>query len=177
MADNAGVVSDASTELFKAACDEVAFSGDTAKVQVMRPAHVTGAEGSKTIVEITDGTGLFVHETPRASGGLSNAHLVAAGSTNATSVKASAGQVYTVDVFNKAATPRYVKFHNTAGAPTAGTGVVRTVGVQAGVARNVVFPGGLAFSTGIAMTLVTGIADSDATAVTAEDLVVDVGYK
>jgi hypothetical protein len=36
--------------------------------------------------------------------------------------------------------------------------------------------GGVAFTTGIAFTTVTGIADADATAVTASDLSIDIFY-
>jgi hypothetical protein len=125
----------------------------------------------------SDQTAISVTSSPATSGGYSNSHLVAAGSTNATSVKASAGQLYVVSVLNLAAAPRYLKFHNTAGAPSAGTGVVYTVAVQAGVERTITFPHGLAFSTGIAFTTVTGVADANTDAVTASDLVIDVSYK
>lgn len=177
MADNAAVKSDASATLFTAACDEVTYSGDTTKVQIVRLAHVSGSEGSKTFTEIVDTTGVKTHEIPTTAGGLSRSHLVAAGSGDATAVKASAGQLYAVDVFNVATTPRYVKFHNSTAAPTVGSGVVLTVGVQAGVGRQVSWPNGVEFSTGIAMSLVTGIADNSTAAVTAADLVVDVFYK
>jgi hypothetical protein len=43
------------------ATDEVTYSGDTADVQLMRPVHVSGAEGSKTVDALTDATGLNVH--------------------------------------------------------------------------------------------------------------------
>jgi hypothetical protein len=36
-----------------AATDEVTYSGDTSDVQLVRPVLVTGAEGSKTVVELT----------------------------------------------------------------------------------------------------------------------------
>ena len=113
---------------------------------------------------------------PRTAGGCSNYHAVAAGSTNAANIKASAGQIYGVRVFNNAAYPVYVKFHNDAGTPTPGTGVVKTIGVQAGQAVNLDQPMGIAFSTGIAISIVKGLADADATAVAAADCVVDVEY-
>lgn len=52
MADNAAIKSDASATLFTTACDEVTYSGDTAKVQLMRLVGVTGSEGSKTVTEV-----------------------------------------------------------------------------------------------------------------------------
>jgi len=109
-------------------------------------------------------------------GACSNTHLVAAASTNATSVKASAGLLVGVRVFNNALYPIYVKFHNTAAAPTPGAGVVKTIAVQAGMQRDVVIPGGHYFSTGIGMSIVKGITDADATAVALSDCVVDVEY-
>lgn len=108
--------------------------------------------------------------------GCSIAHLVAAGGGDATSVKASAGQLYGIQIFNNATYPVYVKFHNIASAPTAGSGVVFTVGVQAGLPKDLVLPWGAAFSTGIGMTIVKGIADTNATGVAASDCVVDVFY-
>lgn len=53
MPDNADVKSDSAVTLFKAAADEVTFSGDVAKVQLVRQVTVAGAEGSKTVVDIT----------------------------------------------------------------------------------------------------------------------------
>jgi hypothetical protein len=43
------------------ATDEVTYSGDTADVQLTRPVHVTGAEGSKTVVDVTSADGLIVN--------------------------------------------------------------------------------------------------------------------
>lgn len=113
---------------------------------------------------------------PASSGGVSNLHLVSAGSTNANNVKASAGQVYGWNIFNNAAYPIYVKFYNTAGTPTPGTGVVHTIGVQAGTHVFGEVPSGMAFSTGIGLSITKGIADADATAVLASDCVVDIKY-
>lgn len=109
-------------------------------------------------------------------GASSRKHVVAAASTNPTAIKATPGLVTGVDVFNNAAYPIYVKLHNNAGAPVAGVGVVRTIGVQAGVGRYVSIPLGSYFDTGIALTIVKGLADADATAVALSDCVVDVDY-
>lgn len=160
------------------ATDEVTFSGDTAQVALQRIVHVTGSEGAKTVDAITDSTGLAVHQRPPTStaGGDSNDHFLAAATTNPRSVKASAGFLTRLYVFNNRGTPIYVKFHNTAGTPTAGTGVVRTFGVQAGVSLNLEFPRGIPFTTGIGLTITTGITDADTGALSANDCVVDVGY-
>lgn len=139
-----------------------------------------GDKSTEGGVAPVDGTaGGAVHLRAFTTGGCSIYHLVAAASTNAQNVKASAGQVYAVSVTNRSAgqVPIFVKFHNTAGAPTAGAGVVMTVGVQAGTDRVVEFASGVTFATGIGLSIVKGIADSDTTAVAASDCVVDVFYK
>lgn len=51
------------------ASDEVTYSGDTADVQLLRPVHVTGSEGAKTTVPITDAEGVLVHTPDRVATG------------------------------------------------------------------------------------------------------------
>jgi len=113
----------------------------------------------------------------RICNGASFYHVVAAASTNAANIKASAGRVQGWSIFNAADYPVYVKFHNTAGTPTAGSGVVYTIGVQAGTHVNFDDDDGLAFATGIGISITKLIADADATAVAASDCVVNVHYK
>lgn len=125
-------------------------------------------------------TAWLVSDVGATSGGLSKFHLVSAASTNATSVKASAGQVYGIVAFNLNAAPMYLKFHNTAGTPTAGTGVTDTFmipGNTAGAGFVANFDKGIAFGTGIGITLVTGIADSNSTGVAASEVVLQIYYK
>lgn len=113
---------------------------------------------------------------PGTSGGLSISHIVSAGSTNATNIKASAGQVFGWYIYNSNAAARKVAFHNTAGTPTAGASVVFSLVVPPTSGANVFSEVGIAFATGIAVTMVTGLADSDATAVAANDLVCNIFY-
>lgn len=114
---------------------------------------------------------------PLTTGGVTMSHLIAAASTNATVLKASAGQLYGASIYNNAGYPVYLKFYNTASAPTVGTTtVVYEVPVQAGWAREVHSDEGLAFSTGIAYALTKGIADSDTTATAANDASMDLIY-
>lgn len=105
--------------------------------------------------------------------GCQDYHAVAGASTNAASIKASPGQLYGWNIFNNANYPIYVKLHNTAGTPTPGAGVVQTIAVQAGESDRFFLPTGIAFSTGIGVSIVKGIADNDTTAVAASDGVVD----
>jgi len=137
----------------------------------------TSADGDYSQISTDSAGRLKVVSEPSGTNGYTISKLISAATTNATSVKASAGQLYGYFIYNDANATRYVKLHNTAGAPTAGTGVVMTIGIPAGSAANVEFINGIAFGTGIAFTTVTGIADANATAVGASDLAINLFYK
>lgn len=113
---------------------------------------------------------------PRTSGGLTTYHLVSAATTNATVVKASAGQLYGYYIYNNNAAMRKVAFHNTASAPTAGASIFFTLNIPPNSAANVDFAMGIAFSAGIAFTTVTDNTDAGATAVAAGDLTINLFY-
>lgn len=111
-----------------------------------------------------------------ATDAASGAHIVSAASTNATVVKAGAGRVVGWSLTNTNAAWRYVKLHNQTTTPTAGTGVVRTIAIPPNGVSNFSLEGGIAFTTGIALTTVTGAADADATAVGANDIIGDLFF-
>ena len=116
------------------------------------------------------------YRTTAAGLATTNTHFVAAGSTNATLVKNAAGKVFGWHFANTTAAWRYVKLHNSATAPTAGAGVVRTIGIPPNGVASFFSEGGITFATGIGLTMVTGAADADATAVTANDIVGELFY-
>jgi hypothetical protein len=182
------------------------FQSDCAGFQQVRVTGLAAMTGTATVtLRLSTGTGLvaldtalpagtnsigtvqpgntanttpwLVTQTPAVSGGCSKFHLVSAATTNLTNVKASAGQLFGWRAFNTNAATRYIKLHNTAGTPTAGAGVVETIAVPGGGGSNGLFDTGVAFSTGIGLSMVTGIADADTTAVGASDLVVDLYFK
>ena len=104
-------------------------------------------------------------------------HLISAGSTNAGVVKAAPGQVTGYYIVNTAAAFRYVKLYNKASSPTVGSDTPRIVlGVPPTSAANVAFDLPPFFGTGIAIATVQGVADSDSTAVSANDLAVSLYY-
>ena len=105
-------------------------------------------------------------------------NINSAATTNATSVKASAGTVYSVTASNINAAIRYLKFYNKASAPTVGTDVpVITIPIPAGGAINIPFgTTGHRFATGIALAITTGAADSDTGAVEANEIKVATAY-
>jgi hypothetical protein len=113
---------------------------------------------------------------PGTSGGLSIFHLVSGASTNATNVKASAGQVFGWYIYNSNAAARKVVFHNNAGTPTAGAGVIFAIVIPPTSAANVFTDNGMAFGTGIAITTVTDLTDAGTTAVAANDLIINIFY-
>lgn len=111
-----------------------------------------------------------------STGAASGTHIVSAATANPTVVKASAGRVVGWSFANTTASWRYVKLHNQTTTPTAGTGVVRTIAIPPNGVNVQSLPGGIAFTTGIALTTVTGAADSDATVVALNDIVGDLFY-
>lgn len=106
-------------------------------------------------------------------------HLISAASTNATSVKASAGTVNHIVVNNINAAVRYFKLYNKASAPTVGTDTpVLTLAIPAGSVQSIVLgTRGLRLGTGIAYALTTGITVADTGAVSASEHAVHISYE
>lgn len=96
-------------------------------------------------------------------------NVVSAASTNAASVKSSAGNLYEITVSNPTATPIYVKLYNKASAPTVGTDVpVLTIPVAAGATVALQFgSSGKRFTTGIAIAATAAAAATDTAAAVA----------
>lgn len=115
---------------------------------------------------------------PRTSGGLTtyNALLGAAPAAN---VKAAQGQLYHVSAYNVGLANVYVRFYNTAGVPTIGSGtpvwemVVPGLSPAGGAIEHV--PEGLPFTLGIGYTATGGIGNADATAIAANTVVLNLG--
>jgi len=136
---------------------------------------VTANIGTGSLAAGTNAIGdVGVQYRANATGAASGTHLVSGASTNATVAKAGAGRLLGFVLTNNAGAKVYVKFHNQTTTPTAGSGVVRSFGIPAGGTITFSLEGGIAFSTGIAFTTVTGAADADTTAVAANDIVGDI---
>ncbi len=109
----------------------------------------------------------------RKSAGASVYHKISAASTNADTVKASAGLVTGYYLVNTNIAFRYVKLYDKASNPTVGTDVPLCVyGIPGASAANLSLDPPAVFATGIAIAIVTGIADSDSAAVAANDAAV-----
>lgn len=155
---------------------------------------VTGAYGSADIITsgqvvsasslpvviASDQSTLPVVSKPATSGGITTTfRLNAAGSTNDTLIKGSAGNVYALYMHNNAATARSVKLYNKATQPTVGTDTpVATYRLAATSVTQPSFGGtiGVSFSLGIGIGITLNSGDSDTTAVTAGDVYVDLSY-
>jgi hypothetical protein len=117
--------------------------------------------------------------TPQATttGGSTPSHTMSAASTNATSLKASAGLLYGFCISNANAAARYFKLYNKASAPTVGTDTpVTTIQVPANGTVIRAYPVGMTFSTGIAWAATGLITNADTTAIAANDLSIDIDY-
>jgi hypothetical protein len=134
--------------------------------------------GDVDVLTIAAGTNAIgnVGIIPRTSGGLTTYHLVSAGTTNATSIKGSAGQVFGWYIYNSNAAARKVAFHNTSGTPTAGSSIFFSLMIPPSSGANVFTETGIVFSSGIGITTVTGLADSDSAAVASNDLIINIWY-
>lgn len=113
-----------------------------------------------------------------ATGAASKARVKSAASTNATSVKASAGRLYEIRVCNTSAAMKFLKFYNKASAPTVGTDTpVATYPIAPNGGRvDVVSILGISFATGIAYAITGAVGDSDTTAVAVDDVTGELVY-
>lgn len=127
------------------------------------------------IDQTTPGTTNAVNSTPVTPTPFT---LNSAATTNATSVKGSAGTLYGLACSNAGAAAAFVKLYNKATAPTVGTDVpVITIPIPASsvVSLNLGTLGHR-FATGIALATTNLVADSDTTAVAANQVKVMADY-
>lgn len=157
-------------------------SGTPVTVGLAAGSNLAGKFG---IDQTSPGTTNAVAPQVAASGGATPFHLQSGASTNATSVKASAGQLYSVQLTNTSTTNvAFVKFHDIATSPTPGTTAVKKVftlpsAVSATQPTVVVhaMPLGVSFGSGIGLSITGGSADADTTAVAAGQVIADLDYK
>ncbi len=137
------------------------------------------AAGSAVIGALAAGSNLIgqVNVAPRTTGGCTMYHRKATGDTNLVSIKGSAGQIYGLHVVNRAGAERFVKLYNKASAPVLLSDVpVIVIPLRAGETAVISEINGMAFSAGIAMAITGGIGDTDTTALTANDVVLNLRY-
>ena len=98
--------------------------------------------------------------------------------TNAVSIKATAGKIYAASIMNASAATKYVRLYNLAVAPTVGTSTpYKVIAVPATSSKEVECGTlGLTFSAGISIAITNLAPDNDATAVAAGDVRVLIAY-
>jgi hypothetical protein len=132
-----------------------------------------GVVGIDTPITIAAGQGVTTTPyTPSASS------LTSAATTNATSVKTSAGSLYEITADNFTAAIKWLKIYNKSSAPTVGTDVpILTVPIPINSSVVLNFgTQGKRFTTGIAFALTGAQAVSDTTALAAGDVHTSMSY-
>ena len=109
---------------------------------------------------------------------LSVSKRISTADTNAAVIKSSAGRIYSIFASNNSASWRYLKIYSKATAPTVGTDVpVAVYGIPPGSAMQQNYADiGYYNSLGLVMAITAGIADSDATAIAANEVAVTIMY-
>ncbi len=107
---------------------------------------------------------------------------ISAASTNATSVKATAGNIFSIQAFSIDATPVYLKLYDDSAAPTVGTDTpIKVLLIPGDSVKGNGFTyqpsRGLSFSNGIAFAITGGIANNDTTAIAASEVVINIDYE
>lgn len=95
-----------------------------------------------------------------------------AATTNATLVKSTPGNIYSITASNTSASPRFLKVYNLATAPVVGTSVpVLTIPIAANSTINLNFGTyGMRLGTGIGLAITGAAADNDTTAIGAAEV-------
>lgn len=149
----------------------IALSAEDFAVLDGLEAAIAALPQDNVIAAGTATVGAIVPVPKATASGATSSRINAAASTNATSLKGSAGNVVNLDVFNVAAYDVFLKFYNKATAPTVGTDTpVWTIPIKAGTGYSRTFDLGKSFATGIAYAITKLQADSDTTVVVALDL-------
>jgi len=163
----------------------VTLSGDTAVTLDSEAVAISSLpnEGQQTMANsisaaiASDQSAIPVKLQTSAAGGLSGYSAISTAAVISAAIKASAGQVFGYSFFNNTAAAVFVRLYNMTTAPGTGDTPVRRIMVPAngGVEREIV--NGREFTTGIGIR-VTGLApDNDATALTANTVLVNVDYE
>lgn len=152
---------------------EFPFSSPSMYVQQAAAANFAVTLASTTLTAGTAAVGDFGMQYRGSATGAALIYKInSAASTNAGVVKAGAGRLVGYQIQNTTGAILYVKLHNTTTAPTVGsTAVHYVIPVPANGKAELDIPGGIGFTTGMSISMVTGSSDTDATAVTAGALI------
>ena len=134
----------------------------------------SSASSENTIANAVSGGKMQVQASVTPSGGSTPYHNLSAATTNATNVKSAACQMYGYSISNTNASTRYVKFYDKTTAPSVGTDTPKhTVQIPGNGTVIRAIPEGMKFVNGFGWATTVNVADTDSTAVGANDLVID----
>ncbi|AMV29278.1 hypothetical protein VT84_33090 [Gemmata sp. SH-PL17] len=139
----------------------------------------TRSAGTQRVTIATDDT-VQAAAVAATAGGTTPYSFLSTAAVQAAAIKASAGQVYGLRFFNKNASPVYVRLYNQTTTPgTSDTPIYRCMvpGNTAVGGFVDTIPPGITFGTGIGIRVTAGVADNDATALPASDVMGNVLYK
>lgn len=129
--------------------------------------------GRALIVAQVDGSGNAIGDATTRS---TDAFLSTA-AVRASVVKASAGKIFSMNLFNSGAGAVYFRLYNKATTPGTGDTPVFRGTIPATGERTVTFADGLYFSTGIGIRITGAVADNDATALNANEVMANIVYE
>lgn len=146
---------------------------------VQRVTIASDSTGQTALAAGSNTVGNVVLVPSATAGGTTPFTLTLANSTNATNVKASAGQLYGLSGFSlSSATPVFISLYDTAGTPTCGTSIKEQYlipGSTTGTGLVLDFSNPVGFASGIGFCVTTGIAGTGAVA--ASNYVLNLQYK
>lgn len=127
---------------------------------------------------------LTVRQAARAAGDLTVYSLNSAATTNANNIKGSAGSPYWISAMNTNAAARYLRLYNKATAPVPASDnaliiarfIIPGNAAGAGLTINLGALGLSGFTNGIGLDVTGAAADTDATAISANEVYVNIGY-
>jgi len=156
-------------------------SSDVLTVQGASSMTALKVDGSATTQPVS-GTIADSNSAPIV-GGSTQYSLVSAASTNANLIKATAGVVYSIQVFNNGSSLGYLKLYDKATTPAPATDnlvlkstIIIPHGSGAGAGVVVSLPVPKKFTSGIGFAITGAIATTDATSVAASQFVVNIDY-
>lgn len=167
--------------------DDTAFDDETSKgIVTMMMADETSTdsitEGDVGVPRITLDRKQVIADYAHSVGGADSYSILSSAAVISAEIKASAGNIFSVSGFNNAAGIAYVRIYNQTGAP--GTGDAANIiwrgmipGNTAGAGFSVTFAKGRACGTGIGVRVTGAVADNDGTALAANQVMLNVGYK
>jgi hypothetical protein len=166
-----------------AATDNSAFTAGVGTglpvMAVFNDSISNAVSGDLAVPRMTVNRQLLVASQGTTTGGWTPFQLISAATTNATSLKASAGTIGSIICGNTGAVA-FLKLYNKASAPTVGTDTpLHTIcipGNSAGAGFSYPIPAGLSFSTGLAFAVTGAMAVADTTAVALNQVCVSIGY-